>query len=78
MAQRSIEVLIGRLITDEAFRNAFCEDSGIALAEFMKTGHELTAVEIESLMATQPDFWTLVAEQVDSRLQKARLGSAAH
>ena len=78
MAQRSIEILIGRLITDEAFRNSFCGDPAFALAGFMGTGHELTAIEIEAFMATQPDFWGLVAEQVDPRLQKASLGSATH
>ena len=73
MAHRSIEILIGRLITDEAFRTAFCEDAETTLEHFMETGHELTAVELAALMATRSDFWALVAEQIDPRLQKASL-----
>lgn len=73
MAQRSIEILIGRLITDEAFRSAFCNDASATLASFMETGHELTSTEIAALSATSPDIWTLVAEQIDPRLQKASL-----
>ena len=76
MAQRSIEILIGRLITDEAFRNAFCADAEGTLRRFMETGHELTPVELAALRATRPDLWTHVAEQIDPRLQKASLGSS--
>ena len=72
MAQRSIEILIGRLITDEAFRCAFCENAEATLERFMETGHELTPVELAALRATRSDLWALVAEQIDSRLQKAR------
>jgi hypothetical protein len=73
MAQRSIEILIGRLITDEAFRCAFCEDAEATLERFMETGHELTLVELAALMATRSDFWAVVAEQIDPRLQKVSL-----
>lgn len=71
MAHRSIEILIGRLITDEAFRTAFFEDAPTALTGFVESGYELTALEITALMATRADVWTRVAEQIDPRLQKA-------
>jgi hypothetical protein len=71
VAQRSIEVLIGRLITDEGFRGAFIGDPTAALRAFIEAGHELTTVEISALVATGPDFWERVADQVDPRLQKA-------
>ena len=45
MAQRHIEVLVGRLITDESFRETFLEDPQAALQGFAACGHELTAVE---------------------------------
>jgi hypothetical protein len=78
VAQRSIEILIGRLITDEAFRNAFCDDAEATLERFMEMGHELTPVELAAISATRSDVWTLVAEKIDSRLQKASLGSTRH
>jgi hypothetical protein len=71
VAQRSIEVLIGRLITDEGFRDAFMRDPMAALRTFIDAGHDLTTVEIAALVATGPDFWERVADQVDPRLQKA-------
>jgi hypothetical protein len=71
VAQRSIEVLIGRLITDEGFRDAFVSDPMAALRAFIDAGHDLTTVEIAALVATGPDFWERVADEVDPRLQKA-------
>ena len=70
MAQRSVEILIGRLITDKAFRSAFSSD---AMGTLVEAGHELTLTEIAALTTTSPELWTLVAERIDSRLQKASL-----
>jgi hypothetical protein len=71
VAQRSIEVFIGRLITDEAFRGAFIGDPTTTIRAFIDAGHELTTVEIAALVGTGPDLWERVADQVDPRLQKA-------
>ncbi len=73
MAQRSIEILIGRLMTDEAFRFAFRRDAMTALAGFMESGHELTPVEMAALCATPASEWEHVAKRIDPRLQKASL-----
>ena len=74
MAQRSIEILVGRLLTDEAFRYAFLRNHSTVLEVFSETGHELTALEIEALMATPKRLWNEFARQIDPRLQKANLG----
>jgi hypothetical protein len=71
MAQRSIEILVGRLITDEAFRIAFLENRIDTLRGFIESGHELTDLEIAALNHTRADLWVLVADQIDPRLQKA-------
>ena len=73
MAQRSIEVFIGRLITDEGFREAFIQNPGGAIRMFVDGGSELTTVEIAALLGTHGDFWERVADQIDPRLQKASL-----
>ena len=73
MAQRSIEILIGRLITDEAFRNAFRRNRAQTLQAFLETGHELTAPEVAAVFATPAALWSQVAEGIDPRLQKAQL-----
>jgi len=74
VAQRSIEILIGRLVTDEAFRLAFCKDAGTTLAEFIESGYELTALEIAALGTTPARMWKRIAKQIDPRLQKVSLG----
>jgi hypothetical protein len=73
LSQRSIELLIGRLVTDEAFRFAFVQDPRKTLGAFMESGHELTAVEIQAIVAGGPQFWAGIAERIDPRLQKVSL-----
>lgn len=70
MAQRSIEILIGRLITDEAFRDAFRRDATLTLTGFIESGYELTPVEIAALVATPAHVWERAAEHLDARLLK--------
>jgi hypothetical protein len=73
VAHRSIEILIGRLVTDEAFRNAFRSSAMATIAGFMEAGHELTPTEIAAVRATPAAVWEQVAAFVDPRLQKASL-----
>lgn len=70
MSQRNVEVLIGRLVTDEAFRAMFLRDPAATLTQFIEWGYELTPLEIAALQATDPSLWTRTAEQIDPRLQK--------
>lgn len=70
VAQRSIEILIGRLITDEAFRSAFRANAIVTLTGFVESGYELTALEIAAVRVTPVEVWEQVAEQIDPRLQK--------
>lgn len=73
MAQRSIEILIGRLVTDEAFRSAFRADAAETLRRFAEAGYDLTALEVAAMCATPPNVWEQAAEHIDLRLQKASL-----
>jgi hypothetical protein len=75
VAQRSIEMFIGRLITDEGFRERFVHNPGAAIRLFVDAGAELTTVEVAALLATRADVWDSVADQVDPRLQKASFHS---
>lgn len=70
MAQRNVEIVIGRLITDEAFRMAFFDDPAMALTRFIDSGYELTALEVAALGATDAGVWAHAAEAIDPRLQK--------
>lgn len=73
MAQRSVEILIGRLITDEGFRRDFFADPATTLTRFMESGYDLTSLEIAALKATRIGVWSQAAEEIDPRLQKVAL-----
>ena len=73
MAQRIIEMLIGRLITDEQFRQDFLQHPEHTLLGLCDRGLELSRTEIAALVETDRALWTRAAECVDPRLQKASL-----
>ena len=73
MAQRIVEVLIGRLIADEQFRADFLNDPEATLVDVCAQGLELSDAEIEALVETDPALWVRAAELLDPRLQKASL-----
>ena len=73
MSHRHLEVVIGRLVTDEAFRRRFLEEPdiwGVALAE---AGLELSSAELAALRHTDTAAWLAIADAIDPRLQKASL-----
>lgn len=76
MAQRIVEMLIGRLITDEQFRNEFLESPEAVLQTLRECGLELSRTEIAALLDTDPTLWARTAEAIDPRLQKASLKNA--
>jgi hypothetical protein len=73
VAQRMIEVLIGRLITDEQFRLEFLEHPERTLLDLCDRGLELSRTEIAALVGTDPTLWARTADAIDPRLQKASL-----
>jgi hypothetical protein len=73
VTQRNVEQLIGRLITDEEFREAFVADPEQSLRDLLERGTHLTPLEIEALIAIDLALWHRTANQIDARLQKARL-----
>ena len=74
MSQRNVEAVIGRLVTDEAFRAMFLRDPAATLTQVVERGYDLTSLEIAALTATNPGLWSRAAEQIDPRLQKVSLG----
>jgi hypothetical protein len=73
LVQRIIEMLIGRLITDEQFRAEFLDNPEQTLIELCDRGFELSRTEIAALVKTDPTLWARTADAVDPRLQKASL-----
>lgn len=69
--QRHIELLIGRLATDEDFRLAFRRDPQRTLNDAVAWGLALSEVEVTAILATDQTLWDRIAQELDSRLQKA-------
>jgi hypothetical protein len=74
LAQRHVESLIGRLVTDEQLRAAFLANPDAALRDLCDRGVDLSPTEIAALLATKPEMWQQAADLLDPRLQKASLG----
>lgn len=66
-------MLIGRLITDEQFREEFLRDPESTLLAMCDRGLELSRTEIAALISTDPTLWERAAETLDPRLQKVSL-----
>lgn len=77
MAQRTIEMLIGRLITDEDFREEFLAHPEKTLSELCDRGFDISRTEIAALASTDRTLWARTAEGIDSRLQKVSLRNQA-
>jgi hypothetical protein len=77
VAQRIIEMLVGRLITDEEFRSQFLRDPENTLLGLCDRGLELSRTEIAALVNTDPTVWGRTADAIDPRLQKASFTNEA-
>jgi len=74
VGQRSVEILIGRLVTDEGLRERFIADprGTLRLAQ-QQSGLELNATEIDALLCSPVTLWVRLSALLDPRLQKANL-----
>ncbi len=70
MSQRSVERVIGRLVTDEAFRRRFAEHPAAALREAIECGAELTSLEMQALVSIDTHLVDQMASTIDPRLLK--------
>jgi len=78
MSQRSVERVIGKLVTDEAFRRRFSARPESTLQETADGGLELTACEMQALAALDTSVLEQFAEAIDPRLQKTDIHGGVH
>jgi hypothetical protein len=70
VSQQAVERTLGKLLTDEAFRERFFVSPGLASWE---VGLQLSAVELEALSGISRAGLVHVAKQLDRRICRARL-----
>jgi hypothetical protein len=75
VSHRHLEVVIGRLVTDEEFRRQFINAPSHWIDELAAAGLELSAAELAALRRTDTAIWRTVSDALDPRLQKASLRS---
>ena len=73
MSQRTVELIIGRLLTDEDLRHRFVEDPVRTLAGLCDQGYELNRSELHALISTDPTLWPRTAQHIHPSLQRCTL-----
>jgi len=76
MAHKTVQLIIGRILTDEELREKFLVAPVETLSAFRESGLELTDCEIEALTTTDRELWKRGAEWIDARLQRCCLKAA--
>ena len=75
MSQWCVQLVIGKLITDESFRRLFEERGRECLARLCEQGINLSDTEVAALVEARPHVWSTMARRIDHRL---RNGTPAH
>ena len=76
MSQKTVQLIIGRLLTDEDLRARFVERPRATLAEVREQGFELTEDEIDALARSDAKAWSAMASKIHPRLQRSSMRSA--
>jgi len=70
MAQKAVETLLGRLLTDEDFRRRFFEEPA---AVCRQEALDVTSRELEAILAVDEVRFAQFAKQLDARIVRATL-----
>jgi hypothetical protein len=77
MSQKTIQLVIGWLLTDEDLRLRFRERPRETLVDLQQRGYELSEEEIDALVRSDPEVWPALARRIHPRLQKCSLRTRA-
>jgi hypothetical protein len=73
MSQRTVQLLIGQIVTDEVLRRRLIAAPAETLAAVRAQGLELTRLEIQALIDTEPSVWEMAARMIHPSLQRCSL-----
>jgi len=73
MSQKSVEIVIGRLITDEGLRTSFYVDPVRILSELESNGLQLNPGEFAALVEMPVAAWVTMSAWIHPRLQKVAM-----
>ena len=73
MSQKTVQLIIGRILTDEDLRRQFLVAPCETLARLRDLGFDLTDAELDALLHTDDRLWTVGASRIDARLQQCGL-----
>lgn len=73
MSHKTVQSIIGKLITDEEYRARFLEDPRAFLVALREQGVELTRKEVDALVRTDARLWPEAADRIDPDLQRSSL-----
>jgi len=76
MTQRGVEIVLGKLVSDEAARQRFERAPEATLEQLVREGIELNPVEFEALARLEVAHLHRLATTLDRRLCKVNLKAA--
>jgi DNA-binding NarL/FixJ family response regulator len=71
MSHWGVQLVIGKLITDEGFRRGFESQRGDCLHGLCARGIDLSEMEIAALVNVDPRAWSRMATRIDPRLKRS-------
>jgi len=79
MAYKTVQFIIGQILTDEELRQRFLDSPAEMLTALRDDfGFELTNSEIDAIAKTDPQLWVLGPEWIDARLQRCPMMIRRH
>ncbi len=76
MSQKCVELLLGRILTDEDFRRSFFPVRTYSFEIAAAHGLELTPVERSALAFLRPRRFDFIAQTLDPRISRSRVSES--
>ncbi len=78
MSQWGVQLVIGKLLTDQEFRQRFVQRRRECLMALRERGIDLNDTEVAALIEADARLWSRMAARIDRRLQHTRVRPDMH